>query len=376
MLDVGRRAADRRGGWAPLFLTGMAAAVPTLVIAAAVFALHRSIVVVAAGGLAAALLAAWVGVAVARGVHRGAERRLSDIAHNFPGVIFRRVRHADGRVSYPYVSPGAEILPDAEPAEWRDAALRSARTLEPFLYEGRIGAARWVRAVARPRREADGSVVWDGVVLDVSDLKEAEQRLAASLAEKDQMLREIHHRVRNNLQVVSSLIQIEAFQMRDAEDQRRLGDVSRRIGALGHLHELLYASADFARIECGQHLGRLCRTIEEAEARGRDVAVTVEAQHLFCDLDTAIPLGLIAHELITFELAHSDRLTVRLARTEAGAVTLAIDCGCGGAALADGSGLGSRILQALAAQIDASLRIGGSGTDCATLVVDGRRFTD
>ncbi len=130
-----------------------------------------------------------------------AERRLADIAANFPGVIFRRVLYADGRMTYPYISEGvagllgyridelhgrtfdpAEIgrRMDAETAKrWRDAVERSARTLEPMHLDGTIfdgrGRPRRIRSHSTTRRDADGSVVWDGVLLDVTDLFEAER---------------------------------------------------------------------------------------------------------------------------------------------------------------------------------------------------------
>lgn len=375
--------------------------------------MRRTMYVLASGGSLALLLAVWLGLVLARATYRRqqverrltaiqtlqtAERRLTEIARNFPGVIYRRILHPDGSVSYPYVSGGnADLTEAAEkpaqrwPAEigalafcdgdrgrWVEAVEESACKLEPFHFEGRAdaddGALRWIRTVARPHRRSDGAVVWDGVALDITDLKMAEESLAASLAEKEGMLREIHHRVRNNLQVVSSLIQIEAFQIGDLDARRRLGDVSRRIGAMGHLHELLYGSTDFARIDCSEHLRRLCQTIQETQDLSAEIVV--EAEPLYCDLDTAIPLGLLAHELVSFELAHSQVLRVILRRSADGRVELAIDCGRAGQERRVNAGLGSRIVHALAAQIDGLLDIGDGTGICALLRIDGRRFTD
>lgn len=373
--------------------------------------MRRTMVVLAGGGVLALLLAVWLGLVVARATHRRqvaerrltaiqtlqtAERRLSEIARNFPGVIYRRVLHPDGRVSYPYVSGtcgyegtapaptdrmslaevGGMAFQPQDQQGWRAAILHSARTLEPFHYEGRAqtgdGSLRWIRTMAQPFRQDDGAVVWDGVALDITDMKLAEEHMAASLAEKEAMLREIHHRVRNNLQVVSSLIQIESFQIGDADARRRLADVSRRIGALGHLHELLYGSTDFARLDCGEHLRRLCQSVQETSLDPTEIAV--EAEALYCDLDTAIPLGLLAHELVTFELDHSRRLQVSLTRTDCGAVQLVIDCGCGGEKLRGAGDIGSRIIHALAAQIDGTLEIADGKEQCVSLRIDGRRF--
>lgn len=130
-----------------------------------------------------------------------AERRLSEIARNLPGMIYRRVLHPDGRISYPFMSDGvarligrpaedfrapmdfAELarrfVPD-DRAEWEAEARRSARELTPYQVEGsftRKGEVRWLRSLALPHRRADGAVVWDGVALDVTEEKQREQLL-------------------------------------------------------------------------------------------------------------------------------------------------------------------------------------------------------
>ncbi|WP_431856320.1 ATP-binding protein [Azospirillum sp.] len=132
---------------------------------------------------------------------KATERRLGDIAANFPGVIFRRVLRPDGTVAYPYLSDAAERALGLEPGtvrsglvdtdavlarmtpetaeRWTEAMARTARTLEPMRLEGELhdadGALRRLRTHATTTRLPDGTVVWDGVVLDVTDLHEAER---------------------------------------------------------------------------------------------------------------------------------------------------------------------------------------------------------
>ncbi len=131
---------------------------------------------------------------------RETEMRLRSIAANLPGIVFQRVLTADGRLKYHYVSDGirhllgidpAEVMADAEAflrvmapgdrEKYLAALTHSAETLEPVEDElrvvGRDGRARWLRGSARPRRADNGDVLWDGVTLDVSDRKEAEERL-------------------------------------------------------------------------------------------------------------------------------------------------------------------------------------------------------
>jgi len=134
---------------------------------------------------------------------RTRETQLRGIVDNIPGVVYRRVRHPDGRISYPYHSPQLELrhglaaaavandprlLQDAvhpeDRAAWLAAIERSAEQLTPFEGDYRIsvrgGEFRWFRTLATPVRHADGSVVWDGVSIDVSELKATEQALRES----------------------------------------------------------------------------------------------------------------------------------------------------------------------------------------------------
>jgi len=134
---------------------------------------------------------------------RTREAQLRGIVDNIPGVVYRRIRHPDGRISYPYHSPqielrhgfdaaavanDARVLQDAVHPEdracWLAAIERSAEQLTPFEGDYRIsvrgGEFRWFRTLATPVRHADGSVVWDGVSIEVSELKATEQALRDS----------------------------------------------------------------------------------------------------------------------------------------------------------------------------------------------------
>ncbi len=134
---------------------------------------------------------------------RAQEAELRGIIDNIPGVVYRRVRHPDGRISYPYHSPQIErrhgfdaqavandpqLLRDAvhpdDRARWLAAIEESAERLAPFAGDFRIllreGEFHWFRTLATPRREDDGSIVWTGVSIDVTELKTTEQALRDS----------------------------------------------------------------------------------------------------------------------------------------------------------------------------------------------------
>ena len=134
---------------------------------------------------------------------RAQQAQLRGIIDNIPGVVYRRVRHPDGRISYPYHSPQIELrhgfdaqavandpqlLRDAvhpdDRARWLAAIEESAERLAPFAGDFRIllreGEFHWFRTLATPTREDDGSVVWNGVSIDVTELKATEQALRDS----------------------------------------------------------------------------------------------------------------------------------------------------------------------------------------------------
>ena len=134
---------------------------------------------------------------------REREAQLRGIVDNVPIVIYRRVRHPDGRISYPYHSPQLELRHGFDPAAvardasllhdavhpedraaWLAAIEDSAERLTPFAGDYRIlvrgGGFHWFRTIATPTREDDGTVVWDGVSIDVTELKATEQALRAS----------------------------------------------------------------------------------------------------------------------------------------------------------------------------------------------------
>lgn len=240
-----------------------------------------------------------------------AERRISEIARNLPGVIYRRVLHPDGRVSYPFTSSGIEGLLgldadalrrpmtllqlgdilDSDAAEsWHEGIRASARNLTHYKVEGAVrtpSGIRWLRSMAIPHRQDDGSIAWDGVLLDITEERRAEEQRLLLVAELD-------HRVRNILAVVSAI----------ATASLPEGDAARtfrgRLRALAHAHGLL-AETRWG----GADLGRLLEAElapwrpESGEAR-----IALDGPSVTLTPSAAQSLALVVHELATNAAKH------------------------------------------------------------------------
>jgi PAS domain S-box-containing protein len=145
----------------------------------------------------------------------------------------------------------------------------------------------------------------DSLRQDITLRKEAEQALENSLAEKEALLKEVHHRVKNNLQVISSLLRLESARSAEPGARRVLKEMQGRILSMALLHEALYRSGDFRRVDLGAYL----KQVAEQFFRSQNVAPTLvrlETKVVSCyvSIDQAIPCGLIVNELMTNALKH------------------------------------------------------------------------
>lgn len=200
-------------------------------------------------------------------------------------------------------------------------------------------------------------------VQDMTERNQADAKLRASLAEKEVLLREIHHRVKNNLQVISSLLNLQLGNLGAEADAREvLGECQSRVQAIALVHQLLYQNDSLSQI-C---FSRYARELTDSMVRLSHlsgVAVDYELDEVDLDLDQAVPLGLILVELVTNSLKHGLRdagerkLTVNLAPLAEGGCRLVVaDNGPGLPDLeGKGSTLGWQLIRALSSQLRAEV---------------------
>jgi PAS domain S-box-containing protein len=252
---------------------------------------------------------------------------------------------------------------------WR----KSVASCEGLDVECRVrhvsGEWRWMAVRAVPLTRDDGSVSgWVGMNADITERKRAEAATEASLAEKEVLLTEIHHRVKNNMQVISSILGLQAGLVNDERARLAFDECQGRVQSMSLVHERLYQSANLASIDFAEHLRDVCELIAVAfDQPARRVELVVEAESLAMGLDVAVPVGLIANELLTNALKHAfpgrrdGVVRVSLRHEGGGKVALTVaDDGVGIPPDLDwqkARTLGLRMVRSLLRQIDGELEI-------------------
>jgi two-component sensor histidine kinase len=200
------------------------------------------------------------------------------------------------------------------------------------------GVFRWILDQGVPRYGSDGSFEgFIGSCIDITDMREiaeAEQVrlqvLAAALRERDVLLSEIHHRVKNNLQLVSSML---ALQARSAghEAHDALLEGQRRIDSIALVHEHLYGSRNLAAVNLARYVEALIPSLCRASVAAERVEVSMDLEDVELEAERAIPCGLVVSELVTNALKHAfpeqrqGTLLVRLARREGAKLELTVE---------------------------------------------------
>jgi two-component sensor histidine kinase/DNA-binding NarL/FixJ family response regulator len=140
---------------------------------------------------------------------------------------------------------------------------------------------------------------------EIAERKRAEARIRSALQEKEVLLKEIHHRVKNNLQIISSLLNLQAAEIEDPETAARFQESQERVRTMALIHEQLYRAGNLAEVDFAEYLRELVPHLARSySACAAAVELKIEAAKVLLPVDVAIPCGLIVNELIANALKH------------------------------------------------------------------------
>ncbi|MBU4547231.1 MAG: ATP-binding protein, partial [Euryarchaeota archaeon] len=143
-------------------------------------------------------------------------------------------------------------------------------------------------------------------ILDITDRKKAEEKIKNSLKEKEVLLQEIHHRVKNNLQIISSLLNLQTSNIRDPLDLEIFQESQDRIKSMALIHEQLYRSRDLASINFAIYIQQIMSHLFYSYTfKDKNIKLKLELEDINLEIDTAIPCGLIINEVVSNCLKHA-----------------------------------------------------------------------
>lgn len=190
--------------------------------------------------------------------------------------------------------------------------METLRCNKPVITEVRTftksGQLRWVRVYAHPVWDAERSQLAGiyGAVQDITRRKHAEEEILNSLKEKELLLKEVHHRVKNNMQVIVSMLNLQSAQVNDEKMLALLRESQNRVRSMALVHEKLYQSASLAQIDFRDYAHHLVSTLFHSYSPHTSaIDLKIEIGDVVLNIDAAIPCGLIINELVSNALKHA-----------------------------------------------------------------------
>ncbi|HUQ87981.1 MAG TPA: histidine kinase dimerization/phosphoacceptor domain -containing protein [Vicinamibacterales bacterium] len=247
--------------------------------------------------------------------------------------FFREVSIEDGTACGRSLRSGQSIMitdveADAEYAPFRDvAAAAGYRAVHSTPLVDRDGqplgvfSTHFRRAHALPEQDLRWLGLYVRQAVDFIERHRIDTALRASLSERDALLKELHHRVKNNLQVIMSLAEMQARQVTEPEARSALVEARNRVTAIAAIHEMLYQAGSFSRVDLGDYARRLVPQVVSLYGQDSRVKVAVSADEISIDLTRAVPFGLLLNELVSNACKHAfstrqGELTIALTRND------------------------------------------------------------
>ena len=206
-----------------------------------------------------------------------------------------------------------------------------------------------------------------GMTMDITDQRKAQTQIKKSLKVKDMLLKEIHHRVKNNLMVISSLLNLQSRYIKDEASKSIFKDSQNRARSMALIHELLYQSHDLKRINFGTYINKLTNELFRVYVTDpTKIKLNMDINDIMLDINTAIPLGLIVNELVSNSMKHAfpnnkqGKIDIKFNLDNGNYSMIVSDNGIGFPQhynIENSDSLGLKIVNSLTEQIDGEIKI-------------------
>lgn len=222
------------------------------------------------------------------------------------------------------------------------------------------------------------------IARDITRRKENEAMLRKSLEEKELLLKEIHHRVKNNLNVISSLLNLQSKYIKDKAALEVFRESQRRARSMALIHKMLYQSVDLKCINFGEYIQTLTRELFQTYATGDNIKLNMRVGDILLDINTAVPLGLIVNELVSNSLKHAfpdnmeGEITIEFNKNNQYYFSVA-DTGIGFPEDIDyhnANSLGMRLVNSLVDQINGTMVLNQEKGTCFKIKFSEEKFMD
>jgi PAS domain S-box-containing protein len=211
----------------------------------------------------------------------------------------------------------------------------------------------------------DDPIAGFGIYVDITEQKKYQEQLKQSVKEKKVLLEEIHHRVKNNLAIISGMLQLQAFEAENEEIRNALNDGQLRIQSIGIVHELLYQSENFVDISFEEYISKLIETIKNTlPFNHQHIDVEVDTGDVLLDINQAIPTAILINELVTNAYKHafddnrSGTIEILLKKSDQEISIIVRDDGKGlpeDFSVGDHASIGMNLIETLTNQLDGEL---------------------
>ncbi len=261
----------------------------------------------------------------------------------------------------------------------------AARSSQQFIHLARKkdGTFFWVESIFNPLFDPISGVFKGmvGVIRDIQERKAKETEIMEGTKQTENLLKEIHHRVKNNFAILVSLINMQMAQTKNPELMQSLTNLQLRIRTMALVHEMLYRSSDFEKISFPGYLRSLASVIAGTYNR-RDIELIIDAEEVVMDIEASIPLGLIVNEMLgnaykhAFPAERQGKIVLRFTLDDkSGINTLAVqDDGIGmpnQGSLDNCKTMGLQVVQILCNQIEAKLEVTNNPGASFTITFQG-----